>query len=66
MQAKRKNDAKKKQAEEDEKQRKAIVAEKRRVAREVRAVKWSPQKVHRQRLTGSMGTDTSCRAWKSQ
>ena len=52
---------KKKQAEEDEKQRKAAVAEKQRMAREARAVKWSPQKVRRQRLTESMGTDTSCR-----
>jgi len=51
----------KKQAEEDEKQRKAAAVEKWRVAREARAAKWSPQKVRRQRLTESTGTDTSCR-----
>ncbi len=47
-QAKRKNDAKKKQAEEDKRKRKVDVAEKWRIAREVRATKQSPQKVRRQ------------------
>src|SRR6266481_2171172 len=61
VQAKRKNDMKKKQAEEDEKQHKAAVAEKRHVAREARAAKQSPQKVRRKQLTESTGTDTSCR-----
>ena len=61
-QEKRKNNVKKKQVEEDNKKHKADVAEKQHVAREVRATKWSPQKVHRQRLKVSMGTDTFCRA----